>query len=202
MCSQAVCEVCYRIIDRNFECDKCGQRERIFEGKNSLIDFMKYIFRYAPNKNKIVCIAHNSRSYDGQLVMNTVLTHFKNIEIEVCSKGFKLMRIVFNKFIHFIDSLMFLAMPLAKFSQTFNLDTTNGFSPFLFLSFENWDYEGEIPEKKYFAIDNINKKRKLEFDEWYEERKNKIYNMRNETIHIVAMMLHFCDVAVCDSCRV
>lgn len=182
VCSQAVCEKCYRIIDKNFFCDQCGERERIFEGKNSLIDFMKYIFQYKPNKTKVVCIAHNSRSYDGQLVMNTVLTHFKNVDIDICSKGFKLMRIVFNNYIHFIDSLMFLQMPLAKFSETFELETTKGFSPFLFLSFENWNYEGVIPEPKYFSIDMNNKKRRAEFEEWYEEKKANTYNLRNETI--------------------
>lgn len=182
VCAQKVCEQCYRFASKDFPCSHCGQREKIFEGKNALVEFLTYLFEYKSCTRKIICVAHNSRSYDGQLVLNTVLTHFKNVDIDICSKVFKLLRIKLNNYIHFIDSLMFLPMPLAKFAQTFELDVTKGFSPYSFLSFDNWNYKGQIPEKKYFEIDESNMKRVAEFDDWYAEKMKSVYNLRDETI--------------------
>lgn len=185
VCAQQVCEWCWKIPETDFVgCGNCEQRDFYFEGRNCLLEFANFLIRYQPGKQITTCIAHNSSSFDSQLILNTLLK-IPNANIELCSRGFKLLRIKFKKYIHFIDSLMFLPMALAKFPKAFGLDQrlTKGFFPFLFLSFENWDYNGVIPTKNFFNFDSFSDERKHEFDVWYQNNIKMIYNLRDEAIY-------------------
>ena len=55
--------------------------------------------------------------------------------------GIKIYKIVYDKYINFIDSLNFLPMPLSKFASTFGLENLEkGFYPHLFSTIENYNY--------------------------------------------------------------
>lgn len=184
ICAQQVCDLCYKIPDRSYDgCTQCKKREVFFEGRNSIIDFLNFLMKYQPGKRITCCIAHNARSFDSQIILHNMLK-IKMNDIQVCMRGFKILRIKFKRNIHFIDSLMFLPMPLASFQETFDLDPTltKGFFPYLFLSFENWGYEGEMPKKEFFNMEDAVYKRQMEFEEWYEDNKLKLFNLRDEAI--------------------
>jgi hypothetical protein len=45
---------------------------------------------------------------------------------------------------------------------------------------ENDNYIGCIPEKKYFAPELFNESKKKEFEKWYDENKNIVYDFKKE----------------------
>lgn len=184
VCAQKVCEDCWRINEKNYsKCRKCKQREFFFEGKNCLIDFANHLLQYQPGVERTTCIAHNASSFDSQLILNSLLQiRDNNIKLQV--RGYKILRIILKRYIHFIDSLMFLPMPLVKFTKAFDIDPiySKGFFPFLFLTFDNWHYIGSMPDKKYFNYDSFSNARKTQFDSWYEENSTQSYNLRDEAI--------------------
>lgn len=181
--TQTVCEKCWNKSE-DFVCSH--EKEKIYEGSDCLFDFLTFLYKYQPNKSIVTCLSHNSKSFDGVLILNAALRlkncNFSNIHL--ITSGFKLLRIQLNKKISFIDSLMFLPMPLAKFQETFDLNPTltKGFFPYLFSTFDNWNYKGQIPEKRYFNMEVSTKNRQKEFDLWYEKKSKEEYNLRNEAI--------------------
>lgn len=150
------------------------EREVVFEGKDCVTEFLKWILEYKKTSSRVVCLAHNSKSYDSQFVMNHIL-QIPNNDIQVVLQGYKILKIELKRYISFIDSIMFLQMPLASFPETFDLDEnlTKGFFPYLFLSFDNYNYIGSIPSKKHFGFD-VESSRKEEFDIWYEKQNKRI----------------------------
>ena len=152
----------------------------IFE---NIDDFCKWVF---DKKHKgYTLIAHNGRGYDFQLVMkwiynNTTLKPFciyAGSKIMTFSTGGEYD-------IRFLDSLNFLTMKLEAFPKTFGLkELKKGFYPYWFNSIENMDYIGEMPERKLFTPNKMNKKKRDEFNLWYDEKikNNYIWNHREET---------------------
>lgn len=199
--TQSVCEKCWN-KEESYICDSSHPREQIYEGIDCVSKFLTFLFQYQPNQSVVICMAHNSKAFDGNLILANALRmkncNFSNIKLVM--RGFKLLKIQLKKKIQFIDSLMFIPMPLANFQKTFDLDIslTKGFFPYLFLSFDNWSYEGEIPEKKYFNMEMSSTKRQKEFDSWYEEKTNakEKYILRNEAIQYcsndVTLLRHGC----------
>lgn len=57
--------------------------------------------------------------------------------------------------IKFIDSLNYFPMPLSKLPKAFNLSTTlkKGYFPHLFNTIKNENYDGCLPEMKYYSPD-------------------------------------------------
>lgn len=201
VCAQKVCEVCWKIPEKDYQCSTCIQRETIFKGPHCIIEFLQQLLKYDPktsNYRGITCIAHNAKNFDSVFLLRQILLSIPNADVKLCMKGFKLLRIQIKNYISFIDSLMFLPMPLASFTKTFGLDSSlsKGYFPYLFLTFENWTYIGPIPDKKYFALESKSDEEKLVFDTWYEGEKSKSYNLEYETIYYcsndVTLLRHGC----------
>ena len=158
-----------------------GESESIcFE---NLDDFCRFAF---DKKHKdYTFIAHNGRGYDFQLVMKWVYekTSLKPFCIYA---GSKIMTFsVDGEFkIRFLDSLNFLTMKLESFPKTFGIkELKKGFYPYWFNSIENMDYKGEMPERKFFSANKMSKKKRDEFNAWYDDRikNNNYWDHRAET---------------------
>lgn len=184
LCADQVCHECWQNPDKNFVCKKvCKQRSRIFEGHDCVTQFLNYLTEYKTNVPNIVCLSHNGKSFDSVFILAALL-NIKNHSIEIIQNGFKILKIVLKKYIQFIDSIMFLPMALAQFPKAFGLSSefNKGFFPYLFMSFDNWDYIGSLPEEKYFGVHENDEERYKEFRQWYEENKNANYNLREQAI--------------------
>lgn len=190
LCVHKVCHLCWHIDDKFYSCIRCKQREFIFEGRDCIIEFLTLLIEDSDERITTTCIAHNAKSFDAQLFMNYILK-IKYNQIKVIMQGCKILRIQFRGYINFIDSLMFLTMPLSKFQETFDLDPnlSKGFFPYLFLSFDNWMYKGDIPDAKYFGINLKVEKESKEykraelFCQWYNKRIECEYDLRLECLY-------------------
>ena len=68
-------------------------------------------------------------------------------------------------------------------------DLCKGFHPYFFYDL---NYEGEMIDKKYFDMSNMDEKTKTEFEKWYLE-KSKIakYKFREEMYYSISLSLFF-----------
>jgi len=178
--------------------DRLTNEETIWEGKNSLGDFINWCL----DKSKTTFIAHNGKSYDTWLIHYYILKNLNKRPEKIILAGQKIMFMKFKSNC-FIDSLNHFACPLDAIPKTFGLDTSKfkkGFYPYVFNTIENWDYVGEMPDKKYFNPNGMKPDKRIEFLEWYWEMKKKKYtwNHKKETkeycISDVRILLEGCNV--------
>ena len=85
----------------------------------------------------------------------------------------------------FKDSMSFLNMPLENFTKTFGLtELKKGYFPHKFNREENLNYEGLIPDLKYYETNCMNIKKKEVVEKWHTEEllKGEIWNFRKELL--------------------
>ncbi len=115
-----------------------------------------------------------------QYIKSNILPNDNLPELIMC--GTKLLTLKFRK-IRMIDSFSFIPMALEKFTKTFGLkELKKGFWCHLFNQPENQNYIGLIPAKKYYTPQFFNSSKRKEFELWYDEQKNKIFNFKEELI--------------------
>lgn len=187
--SHKVCHNCVYIIANDFECDFCGARQKIFEGASCVVDFLNYCTKKHPNipKKNTIVFSHNGKAYDMQFITSELSFIDKNAEIKIILNGHKILKIIFNRFITFIDSYSIIPIGLAKFPSAFGFCNMTKFDyPIYFNTFENYDYIGPIPDKKYYTIikTSTNPKQLQAFHEWHSklQETNYIFNNREELI--------------------
>lgn len=159
----------------------------MYEGQSCISKFIDFVETYRPYANKrIVCIAHNARSYDLQFLVKELLKRRR--KIEPILGGQKILSIRYAQRITFIDSLSFLPFSLNKMTKAFNLDEdkfgSKGYSPYLFNTEKNWLYQGSIPDVKYFDLSRFTVSEKSKFMDWHSNllQNNYVYNQRDELI--------------------
>lgn len=180
-----ICHACYEIPDNDFECKNCKKREFIFAGDDCIKIFIDFVEMYRPwARRKVRVVSHNFKGYDANFVIRELLKRGKKVEPIMC--GMKILNIVYNEYINFIDSLNFLPMPLSKFTSAFGLDPNfcKGYSPYLFNQKKNWFYEGKVPAVSYFDLTRFSEKEKTSFLQWHTKLRNEnyVYNQQNELI--------------------
>lgn len=84
-----------------------------------------------------------------------------------------------NYVFHFRDSFLLLPASLRKLCESFNLNIIKGYFPHLFLNNSDisLDYEGDIPNKKYF-----NDMSDDEYNDYCMKYNNNNWNLKNEAI--------------------
>ena len=83
--------------------------------------------------------------------------------------------------IRFIDSISFIPMALRNFPKTFGLEElSKGYFPHHFNTDENQDYVGKYPGKDQYGYNEMVKKDKETFDQWYCTVKDKVFNFKEE----------------------
>ena len=83
--------------------------------------------------------------------------------------------------IRFIDSLNFIATPLASFPKTFGLkELKKGYFPHYFNKKHNQNYVGPLPNKKYFGYNQMRLSTRKNFLEWYNSKQNDEFDFKNE----------------------
>lgn len=149
--------------------------------------FIDFVEMYRPwAGRKIRVISHNFKGYDANFVIKELLKRKKNVQPTL--GGQKILNIVYDSHISFIDSLNFLPMALSKFNSAFGLDPNvyecKGYSPYSFNTKANWTYEGTIPAIEYFDVTRFTEREKQKFMDWHGSlvNDNYVFNQRNELI--------------------
>lgn len=182
---EIVCQFCwYKDRSETEVCDNCGRRTHVFEGKECVNQFITFVLDLRV-PSEICCIAHNFRSFDGQLIMSSLL-NIPNHDIQIIQNGYKILKLVVKNYITFLDSLSFLPMALSKFRETFDLDVEfeKQWCPYNYISFETWNEVGPIPPKDQFGVDlnDTENERVKAFEDWYKEKSTREYSIRDECI--------------------
>ena len=112
-------------------------------GQNALENFCKWTFDHSVNEGPVF-IAHNSSTYDAHFILSYLITNVEYPGIMV--NGGKLLEIkIKTGNARLIDSCCFIAMPLSRFSDTFNLPHTKGIFPYMFNVSDNYNDVGPMP---------------------------------------------------------
>lgn len=160
-----------------------GEAEQESNCFESLEDFCDWAFQ--EKHNHYTFIAHNGRGYDFQLVMKWIYknTSYKPFTIYAGSK-IMTFSVSGELKLRFVDSLNFITQKLSSFPKTFGIkELKKGFYPYWFNSVDNFDYIGEMPERRFFKPNQMDEKSRKEFLKWYDDKKqnNYIWNHREET---------------------
>ena len=173
--------------------DECGKRLLHFFGESCITEFCLFLLN-GENTN-MIAISHNGSRYDTLIVLNGFLK--LNITPSVVFRGTSLitMHVKINK-ITFIDSYLFISMPLASFPKAFNIVEEKGYYPLL-LPRVHTEYSimDRYPDKRYYMYDKMSDCKKKEFDEWYEQNKDNKFDIKNELLkycYIDTIILAIC----------
>ena len=75
----------------------------------------------------------------------------------------------------FIDSILYLPMPLRKLPEAFGLSVTKSWYPHYFNKNTNLNYVEPFTDISYFGVDEMRLSDRTEFIIWYNDQKNKVF---------------------------
>ncbi|XP_031342339.1 uncharacterized protein LOC116170237 [Photinus pyralis] len=177
-------QCCDKCIDEKklYFCQKCGFRQKVLTA-NVIATFMGYILTMRKKFKSIVVIAHNASGFDGQFILNYIITH-TDLTPELIMRGTKLVTMLLDN-VKFLDSLNYFQMALRKLPQVFGLtELKKGYFPHLFNRTEHQNYVGPIPSIEAFEPDNLIRAEREELIKWYSERiaENYIFDFKKELV--------------------
>src|SRR6266436_1300524 len=196
-CVNVVCDYCWNNDSQKKiykYCQQCKGEENEFVGIDCVDQFLKYLFTDLDYKLKqlkqstqlkdnikVKVIAHNSKSYDSQFIINYFLKN--NVKPTIIKKGSKILSLQYKNF-NFIDSLSFLPMPLKNLPKTFGIENCEkGDFPHLFNTPENWYKQLDtLPHINYYQINLKKPIERLEFIKWYNNNKKNTFYFQTELI--------------------
>lgn len=122
-------------------------------------------------------IAHNSKGYDGYLVLRQLIR--EKVRVELISQGGKLLCILLPDYkIRFIDSLSFLPLKLSKLPKAMGFRGNKGYFPHLFNTMDNQDYVGPLPEAKYYSPESMMPGEREEFLKWHADNAGTVFKLK------------------------
>jgi hypothetical protein len=175
VCVQQFCSVCEN--DENIDrvtCQRCGQRKHTFWETDPVGDFISYLCQRRPWVSKVIVIAHNAKAFDLHFVLNrAVILKWRP---ELIMNGLKIMGMKFEHLI-FLDSCLYMPLPLRKLSDAFGLKARKTFYPH-FNSLQTLDFIGLMPDVGYYSADEMSETERNEFSAWYEGQRGNQFNNR------------------------
>ena len=145
---------------------------QVFEGSCCVREFLDWLEELTEEDTRLVTvIAHNFQGYDGYFVVHDY--YGQNQITQQLRNGAKLLEVKHDN-VRFIDSLSFMAMPLAAFPKTFGItELKKGYFPHLFNVPEHQDYVGELPAKDYYMPESMSPKGRKEFETWHKQQRER-----------------------------
>ena len=145
-------------------------------GQNAREMLCKWTFDHPVNEGAVL-IAHNSSNYNAHFILPYLITNGEYPEILV--NGGQLLEIkIKTGNAKLIDSCCFIAMPLSRFSDTFNILHTKGTFPSMFNVSDN--YNGPLPGLKYYDPNGIYGPLRTQLIEWHKAHKNYVFDFAKE----------------------
>ena len=124
---------------------------------------------------------HNFSHFDGIFLLDILNQLSENIEPQINDGIFKNIKFYYNnrKYkLYFRDSLIMLPASLEKLANQFNVES-KGIFPHEFVESNNLNYEGAVPDFKYFNKINSNQYReycaKYTYVPWNLKKESEIY---------------------------
>ena len=79
-----------------------------------------------------------------------------------------------------IDSCCFIAMPLSRFSDTFNIPHSKGTFSHMFNVSDNYNYVGPLPAMRYFDPNGMKEPLRTQLIEWHKAHENYVFDFAKE----------------------
>jgi len=129
------------VEDVERDCEQCGLRKHSFwDDPESRM--LPYLYEPRPYVNKVIAIAHNSKAFDLQFILNrSILLKWRP---EMIMIGLKIMCMKMEHLV-FLDSVSFLPCSLRKLPNAIGLAASKSWYPQYFNTEENLEYVGPIP---------------------------------------------------------
>ncbi|XP_061170747.1 uncharacterized protein LOC133180197 [Saccostrea echinata] len=184
-----VCQHCGHlpIEDPCPHCRHMGPRQHVFQGLNTLKDFMDWLLQPISKGNKngtllhdeAIIIAHNFKGYDGQFILN-YLVHSACIKPTVIQNGSKILSMEILG-LKFIDSYNFLPFALSKMPSAFGFtELKKGYFPHFFNTVQNQNYVGPYPPASFYNPDDMTINGRQAFFQWYDQQAGKVFDFQKE----------------------
>ena len=132
---------------------------------------------------KVITFFHNLRGFDGNFVLEALYDQGRAVENPL-TQGAKILYFESGDLI-FEDSLNFCAMPLERFSATFNLtEPHKGYFPHAFNREEHFNYAGHYPPMSEYDPDSMDSKKREKFMSWYRQKvaENAVFDFQEELL--------------------
>ena len=175
--SRQCCNVCidnYEGIMDDF-CLNCGKRENVFYGLNCLSEFITHLQSTEVDFKDVTCIAHNGGRYDFLCLVKVIVVDRK-WKPDIISNVAKIITFKYGN-LQFVDSLNFFSTALSKLVKMMSIEggIGKGYFPHLFNRPEFQDYEGNMPDLKYFSPDGMSPKERAALIEWHANKVAESY---------------------------
>ena len=144
------------------------------------------------DEREILVLFHNLKGFDGMFILHELYQQQREV-VDQLTVGAKVLSFK-SRPLKLMDSLCFLAMPLASFPSTFNLtELKKGFFPHLLNTPNHQQYVGRIPDLEFYDPDGMMAKKKGELTRWHADQVR-----RNVPFHFQQEMIEYCksDVAL------
>ena len=177
--------ICYELesSDQEHGCEGKTCLQQFYVDLIALIKDLAESNGLKPIQVEIQVYFHNFRGFDGLFIIKQLLD--MNLKVsKVLMTGQKILYFECGQ-LKFKDSLSFLNMPLEAFPKTFGIkEMKKGYFPHAFNRVENQDYEGPIPDLKYYETQCMNSKKKEAVENWHEEQvlKGDTWNFKQELL--------------------
>ena len=174
----------------NLLCYSSSEEEEIhvLYGEDCSLQFLEELDELAdvPDSDierEIIIVFHNFKGFDSMFIVNELYQQQREVTKQL-TVGAKVLSFRSGP-LKFIDSLSFLPMPLASFTDTFNLsELKKGFFPHLFNLPHHQNYVGRIPDLEFYDPDSMKPEKKQQLVEWHADqvRRNVTFNLKQEMI--------------------
>ena len=160
----------------NLLCYSSSEEEEIhvLHGEDCSLQFLHELDELADvedsdRERDIIIVFHNFKGFDSMFILNELYQQQREV-VEQLTVGAKVLSFKSGP-LKFIDSLSFLPMPLASFTDTFNLsELKKGFFPHLFNLPHHQNYVGRIPDLEFFDPDSMKPEKKEELTRWHADQ--------------------------------
>jgi len=182
--SQAVCDQCSNVAQNDYFCGVCKTRQHVFhnlddENMNVVGQFVDYLQSFGA-KTELIMVAHNAKSFDSIFVLQELIA--RRLKPDLTLQGAKIICMRINTW-KFIDSLMFLPMPLSAMPKSLGLnELKKGYWPFLANTPTFFSYEGPLLGKDFYCVSSMKSKAADDFHAWHDENtaNGYVFNFRRE----------------------
>ena len=154
------------------DCERCGKRKHSFWNA-TIGDLHSYLCEHRPWISKVVPIAHNSKAFVSQFILNRAIQ--MKWKTKLILNGLKIVSMKIEHML-FIDNLSYLPMSLRKLPEAFRISVTISWYPHNFNKNKNLNYVGPIPEVSYFVVDEMSISERREFMTCHDDQKNKVFD--------------------------
>ena len=177
--------ICYELesSDKEYGCEGKTCLQQFYVDLIALIKDIAVSKGLKPIQVELQVYFHNFRGFDGLFIIKQLLD--MNLKVsKVLMTGQKILYFECGQ-LKFKDSLSFLNMPLEAFPKTFGIkEMKKGYFPHAFNRQENQDYEGPIPDLKYYETHCMSSKKKEAVEKWHDEQvvEDKVWNFKQELL--------------------